>query len=478
MYQGKFCKQPSAAPAPKEPEAPKEKKRLFRKPRVGTVLFYLFYVALVVAFFVGVNKLLEPLEDWLVRYEASQPEQKCQEVFDDLFSSPDWGKLYELAGIEDTVYEGKDAFVTYMQAKSAGKKITYIETSAGLSGDHKYIVKLDDEKIGTFTLTGGAESQTEIPVWEFGALELFFTRRVSVTVSKVPGQTVYINGVALDDSFTIRTVSTVAESYLPEDLDGYHMEQQFLTGLLVPPTVTVTDANGVSVPVVYNEESQEYSVVLPAMEMSDDEKAYVENTLVTYAKYMIKAASLAQFKKCCVPNSALYYDISKIERWMQSYQSYQISPVDFSDYYRYSDTLFSVRAAMTNSVTRNDGTVKDYEMDYTLFFTLDSNGKWLLSNMTQVDISEEKEQVLLTFMDGDTKVDSFFVDANSYSLTLPEVVIPEGHTFSGWVKQEDDGNGKITLTIVFAPDETNTVTLPGSGLEPMTLYTLFEKEKA
>ena len=163
---------------------------------------------------------------------------------------------------------------------------------------------------------------------------------------------------------------------------------------------------------------------------------------------------------------------------MQSYQSYQISPVDFSDYYRYSDTLFSVRAAMTNSVTRNDGTVKDYEMDYTLFFTLDSNGKWLLSNMTQVDISKEKEQVLLTFMDGDTKVDSFFVDANSYSLTLPEVVIPEGHTFSGWVKQEDDGSGKITLTIVFAPDETNTVTLPGSGLEPMTLYTLFEKEKA
>jgi len=190
MYQGKYYKLADEAPIPKEE---KEKKRLFRKPRVGTVLFYLFYIALIVAFFVGVNKLLAPLEDWLIRYEASQPEQKCQEVFDSLFASPDWGKLYELAGIEDTVYEGKDAFATYMQAKSAGKKITYIETSAGLSGDHKYIVKLDDEKIATFTLTGGAESQTDIPVWEFGELELFFTRNTSVTVSK--GSTVQAGDV-------------------------------------------------------------------------------------------------------------------------------------------------------------------------------------------------------------------------------------------------------------------------------------------
>ena len=74
------------------------------------------------------------------------------------------------------------------------------------------------------------------------------------------------------------------------------------------------------------------------------------------------------------------------------------------------------------------------------------------------------------------KLDSFFVDADSRTLTLPAVTVPENQTFAGWVKQEDDGNGKITLTIVFTPDESNTVILPGNGLEPMTLYTLFMKE--
>ena len=468
MYKGKYYSAPDPAEQPK-------KKKLLRMPRVSTVIFYLFYILLIAAFFVGIQKLLVPLEDWLIRYEASQPERKCQEVFQSLFSDPDWEALYALAGIEDTTYEGSEAFAAYMQAKAEGKTITYVETSAGLSGDHKYIIKLDNEKIGTFTLTGGAETQTEIPQWELGKIELFFTRTESVNVEKIPGHTVYINGVPLDDSYTIRTVTTEAEKYLPEGLHGYRLEQQYISGLLVAPKVTVTDENGNQVALTYDEEKNLYTFSRPVMEMTAEEQAQVQLSLETFAKYMIKAASATQLKNCCVANSEIYNTISHIERWMQSYQSYKISPITYSAFYRYSDTLFSVRTAMTNSVTRNDGTVKDYEMDYTLFFSRDPNGKWLLSDMTQVDISQQTEKVRLTFLDGDTVLDSFFVETDSKILTLPAVTVPEGKVFSGWVKQEDDGNGKITLTIVFKPAEDNTVILPDTGLESMTLYTLFEK---
>ncbi len=468
MYKGKFFQS-------KEPKDAPEKKAFFRKPRVSTIVFYSIYVLLIAAFFIGINALLSPLEDWLVRYEASQPEQKCQEVFTSLFSDPDWEALYGLAGIEDTAYEGSKAFSDYMKALSAGKTFTYVETSAGLSGDHKYIIKLDGEKIGTFTLTGGADSQTEIPQWEFGKLELNFSRSVSVQIEKLPGYTVYINGVALDDSYTVRKISTVADKYLPAGLQGFHMEVQAISDLLVMPEVTVTDENGNPVTLTYDEENNLYSIPRITMEMTEQEQGYVKNTLETFAKYMIKATSLGQLKNCCVPNSQVYTTISRIERWMQSYSKYEISPITYSNFYRYSDTLFSVRAAMTNSVTRTDGTVKDYEMDYTLFFTMDSKGKWLLSEMTQVDIAQQTEQVRLTFVDGDTVLDSIFVDAHSNTLTLPAVTVPEGKVFSGWVQQEIDSSGKTTLTIVFQPDENNTVTLTDSALEPMTLYALFEK---
>jgi len=470
MYKGKYSQQGSA-------ETPKqtENKKLLRKPRVSTIVFYSIYILLIAVFFLGIHALLNPLEAWLVRYEASQPEQKCQEVFDSLFSDPDWESLYTLAGMEDTAYEGSEAFATYMEAMSAGKVFTYVETSAGLSGDHKYIIKLDGDKIGTFTLTGGADSQTEIPQWEFGKLELNVTRTKSVQIEKRPGYTVYINGVALDDSYTVRKVSTGADKYLPEGLQGLRLEVQSVSGLLVAPEVSVTDENGNPVTMSYNEEICLYFLPRVTMEMTENEQGYVKNTLETFAKYMIKAASLTQLKNCCVPNAPVYTTISRIDRWMQNYLRYEISPITYSNFYRYSDTLFSVRAAMTNSVTRTDGTVKDYEMDYTLFFTMDAHGKWLLSDMTQVDIAQQTEQVRLTFVDGDTVLDSVFVDAASKTLTLPAVTVPEGKVFSGWVRQEKDSNGKTTLTVVFKPDENNTVILPDAALEPMTLYTLFEK---
>lgn len=469
MYKGKFSNTSNPAPTPETNKPPKKLSK-------GTVIFYSLYAFMIVAFFVAMSVLMNPLKDWLIRYEASQPQQKSQEVFQELFSDPDWSALYALAGIEDTKYEGKDAFAAYMEETAKGKAITYIETSAGLSGDHKYIVKLDDEKIATFTLTGGNQSQTEIPQWKLGDVELFFTRDLTVTIDKLPGYTVSVNGVALDESFTVRTVTTAAESYLPEGVHGYRSELQQVTGLLVPPVVTVTDENGAPVSVSFDEESGCYAVERPAMSMTPDEQAQVQHTLETYARYMIKAASLTQVKACCVPNSQVYYNISKIERWMQSYLTYQISPITYSDFYRYSDDLFSVRTAMTNSVTRKDGSVKDYEMDYTLFFTRDESGKWLLSDMTQVDTTARSEQVRLTFMNEDTLVDSFFVDIDSKTLTLPAVTVPEAHKFSGWVRQEDDGNGKITLTILFAPDENGIAVPPEAGLEPMTLYALFEKE--
>lgn len=489
MYKGKYY-QPKVAPkapvtenvtgeTPENiPETPKQKRKFFRKPRLSTIIFYSFYVLLIVAFFVGLRKITVPLKDWLVRYEASQPEKKCEEVFESLFSDPDWAALYDLAGIENTPYEGKEAFAAYMEAKAAGKEITYVETSAGLSGDHKYIIKLDGKKIGTFTLTGGAESQTEIPQWEFGVLELLYSRDETVTAEKRPGYTVYVNGVALDDSYTVRTVTTAAEKYLPEGLHGYRLEVQTISGFLVAPEVTVTDEMGNPVAMNYDPETKTYTLPPVTMEMTEQEQSYVKNTLETFAKYMIKAASKKDLSNCCVPNSEVYNTISAIDRWMQDYLNYEISPITYSNFYRYSDTLFSVRAAMTNKVTRMDGSVKDYEMDYTLFFTLDASGKWLLSDMTQVEISQQTEQVRLTFQNGETVLLSFFVDADAKTLTLPAVTAPEGKVLSGWARQEKDSNGKITMTIVFKPDESNTVVLSDAKLEPMTLYALFEKGEA
>ena len=163
---------------------------------------------------------------------------------------------------------------------------------------------------------------------------------------------------------------------------------------------------------------------------------------------------------------------------MQSYASFDFTDAVYSDYYRYSDSLFSIKVDFDLELTRHDGSVKTHELNSTLFFEKDSAGKWMVMEATNVAVQEQKVQSLLTFMNEDQVIQSSFVDADIATLTLPEVTAPEGKIFKGWVKEERTGNGKVTLTVVFSSEDGNPVYLPsGSALEPMTLYPLFEEDK-
>lgn len=461
--------------APKEKHR-KEKRR--RRPRIGGIIFYILYVLCIGAFVYGVNYGLGLLEDWLVKYEASQPHHTCQKVFDEIFADPDWKEIYDLAGVKDTTFEGKDVFAAYMEEQYGDIKLTYQETSAGLSGDKKYIILADDEKIAHFTLTGGTDSKTEIAEWKLGSVEVFFTRNQSVAVEKLPSYTVYINGVALDDSFTVYKVSTLAEDYIPQELNGYQLERQFISGLLMSPQVTVLDANGNPVETVYNSETNCYELTLPTMEITEAEQTLAVNAAQAYAKRMLNIVSKYALRAYYDVNSEIYNVICAVPVWWaQSFSHYEFRNQTISDFYRYSDSLYSVRVQFTLCVTRSDGSIKEWPMDNTFFCSRREDGSYIVTDMTNVDTQKRNEQVRLTFMNGDEILSSEFVPMDAAQLTLPAVTVPDGKVFSGWVKEEKDADGNITLNLVFSPSESGIISLsPGNRLESMTLHPLFENE--
>lgn len=497
MYQGKFARdndrrakpaapKAEAAPAEAAKEAPAPVRRsndrrrsAKRKNKNGTILFYTVYAAFVLAFFIALACVMDPLRDWLIEYEASQPNHKRDEVYAELFEDPDWKKIYALAGLQGNTFENADTFAAYMDAKVGDRELTCLETSAGLSGNKKFIIRLGSEKIASFMLTTAVQvPENELESWELGTVEVFYTANKSVTVEKFPGCTVYINGVALDDSYTIRTVATVAEGYLPEGVHGFRLEQQQVTGLLADPTVTVKDAAGTEVPVTRNPETGVYEVTVTADAASTEEKELALNATKAYAEYMIGKSTLGNVQKHFDKNSQFYKTISRSEvGWVQSGASYAFTEAVYSDYYRYSDTLFSINVDMTLNQTRFDGSVKQYPLNNTMFFRKDANGKWLVMEATNVAVQQQTEQVKLTFINGDQILSSSFVDSASNSLTLPTVTAPEGKVFKGWVTESIDDNGKTTLTMVFEAGE-NTIYLPdGYALEPMTLIAHFEEAK-
>ena len=468
--------QPTRQPSGKRPPATQTVPEKHRKgPRLGGVIFYTLYFMCILVFFVATFFGLQWLQGWLADYQAAQPTTKSQEVFDQLFSHPDWGALYDAAGIEDTPYEGKEQFVSYMENKVGDATLTFKETSAGLSGDKKYFVLLGDEKIASFTLSGQTAAITDIPDWELGSVELFFDRSETFYIQNVDGHTVEVNGVPLDDSHVIQIATTAAAERLPIGVTGTSTCTQEISDLMAVPTVTIFDKSGKSMEVSYDAETHTFTEQTEANTISDSEREAALNAAKTNCLFMIEKASKADIAKYFDTSSDVYSVIVNLGNlWVQDNNGYRFTKEEVSDYARYSDDLFSAHVVLNLNVTRKDGTTKDFGYDQTLFFRKQDTGKWLVYDATNADVNAPVGKVRLTFMNGDTVLSSEFVKTDATELDTPLVSAPEGKVFIGWYRIDKYDNG-TTYTMAFDPDENGHVTIPnGTTLEPMTLYALFE----
>ena len=474
---------PQAAPARKQKQAPVREPAPQaaperRGPRLGSVIFYTFYFMFILLFFAATYFGLNWFHGWLCDYEAAQPTVKSQEVFDQLFGDPDWGKLYDLAKIEDTEYEGKDAFVSYMEEKVAGKELNFMVTSSGLATDQKkYIVKLGEEKLGTFTLKGETAAITDIPEWNFYALELFYEREESYRIRMMNGQTAYVNGVALGDDFTIQIASTKAESsgLLPIGTAGTKVYTQEITGLMAQPTVTIKNADGSESVVTYDPDTRTFATETVSTVMSDEEKDVALNAIKTYAKYQIKEASTAAVSKYFDAYGDAYKSIMEtVLTWTKGNAGYTFANDSLTGYARYSDTMFSVYAATELTINLTDGGTQVKTINATLLFQK-QNGSWKVTRMTNADISEPVGEVRLTYKHDDLVLETGFVDNNAKELKTPLVSAPEGMVFVGWMAEMPNEAGEMEWSLVFTPEENGLVEIPyGTVLEPMTLYAYFE----
>ena len=485
----------NSAPARQQRQAPaksgvvseNQKTQAPRKkgPRIGGIIFYTFYFLFIFAFFVGVFGVLNWLNGWLKAYESAQPTVKSQQVFNELFGNPDWARLYRMAGLEDTEFEGVSEFAAYMESKINGQELNYVETSAGLSGDKKYLVRAGTEKLGAFTLvaeeqiTDQGEQLTDIPDWQFGEVELFVTRNKSIQIKKLENHVAYVNGVPLDDSYTIQIASTRADELLPDGIPSVRTSIQRIDGLMTTPTILVYDETGANqVEVVYNTITDTYEELSDTIVISDEERAAVFGALEAYSGFMINASgSRANLAKYFDGSSAAYSDIIAMgkELWMNSDRGHEFQNEEILGYTKHSDSLFSVRASLNMHVICKDGSEKDYGVTESMIFVKKSDGSWVCNEMTNIDITQPVGQVRLTFCDSDgNTISSDFYATDATMLTTPLVSVPEGKTFSGWSRIDVGEDNTRTWSIVFTPDENGNVYLNDTTLEPMTLYPLFE----
>lgn len=459
-----------------------------RGPRLGGVIFYTLYFLFIFLFFVAVYFGLNWLQGWLVDFEAAQPTTKAEEVFHQLFDDPDWGALYDAAGIADTEYEGKEAFVTYMENLVGDKELTYNLTSSGLSKDKKYIVNLDSKKLAYFTLTGGSDMQsvagiddmknvTEIQNWHLGEVSLFYDRPNGYRIQTVDGHLPHINGVPLTDDHVIQ-MSTMKEDtsgFLPSGVSSAKTSIYEVFGLMAEPVITVLNSSGEEMEVIYDEATGMYVEQTETIAISDAEKEVALNALKVYAKYQIKEASAGEVGQYFDATGSAYKSIMQtVLTWTKGNNGISFDKDSVTNYCRYGDNMFSAYVTTELTIKLTDGGSQTKPINSTLLFSK-TGGSWKVTKMTNADIADTVGKVRLTFMNGDTVLSKDFYDMESEKLATPLLSVPSGKVFSGWYRETVKADGSREQFLVFVPDENGDVTLPsGTTLEPMVLYPLFE----
>lgn len=469
MYQGKFehSYREQQKHMPPLGQAPNAKARGLRR---GSAAFYLIFCFYVFAFYLATYIGLSFLHNWLADFEAAQPTRKCQQVFDTLFASRDWDTLYDAAGIQG---ESRESFADWLEQTVADGTLTYMETSAGLSGDRKYNVRLDNRKLASFTLTKG-DGAEGIPDWQLGEILFLRNREETYYIQMPTGCTVWVNGEGLGEDSTVRVSGTRADDYLPEGVTGPGTVTRKTPDLPAKPDVTVLDDAGTEIPLTYEETSRTFIAGVKVPAIGEEERKIALDAVKTYALFMIERAGADEVARYFLKGTDTYNAIIKSDRSVvQDARKREFVDENVTGYCRYSDGSFSVRVAVTLNQYRSNGSVKADHIAQSLFFR-EENGKWKCTQMTAVDITEVTQQVRLVFQNGETVLSDKFYAADAQMLTCPAVTVPEGKTFSGWVMEDRDETGQTVLRLMFQPDMDGTVMLPGSGLEPMILRPLFE----
>lgn len=475
MYQGKYESNEVAAPV--------RRRRRRKRITLGTICFYGVWAALIVAFVIGISIAKNALRDWLVDYEASQPDNQSQKIFQEHFAQPDWAELYAMAGMEDTAVEGAQAYADYMDNTVGDCEITMVETSAGLSGGKKYVIRAllgaEEERyfnFATFTLKDQKAEDALISDWQIDEVELFawdeetgktvsFRRELSYRFLVSPDSTITVNGVALGEEYIYRSVATLAESYLPENIHGYRLVELRVDGLLAEPEIKATNSSGEPMELLLDAQTGTYTELIDLPEATEQEMDTVLSAAQTYCKYMIGAVGAWDLREYFDHTTPIYTTITTNTTWMQGYSGYAFGEAEISDFYRYCDTLYSAKVTLDLNVTRNDGTIKVYELG-THFFLEMQEDAWKVIEMTNVDVQEQTELVRVEYVYDDTVLSSVMVDTDSRKLTPPAIPEVEGHQFLGWYVEA----GKLET------DEDGTITLPADfTLAPMTVYALFEE---
>ena len=311
--------------------------------------FYIALLAFVVLFLVALFFFLRHIEDRLADYELSLPDYEAERIFEELYQPLDVARLYEAAGRDMPPFEDETVVQQYYDALIEGKELQYYKISTGLNDTETYVVKAGDKKISAFALEKSGEvSKYGSPLYTLGTVSLYDSAQEEVFVKAPEGSTVYINGVALDESYCTESgIETASCAHMPDGVKGVTYRMYQLGGLLNDPEVSVRNREGIEHPLSYDEATDTYTAGLVYSDtLREAYGDYVKEAAQALAAYMQMDSYFGAVSKYLEQGTPLYESTRTSETYfVMPHSGYSFEDVEADEFYAYDENTFSCRVS-------------------------------------------------------------------------------------------------------------------------------------
>ena len=186
----------------------------FKNTAVSTHVFRAVLIFILVAGIIGTIVIYNYLDSFFGYYESSRPKHLAEEYFNEIMDPDDRSVLYKAAGFGDNSPVSLEEFSIWFDTLIKDKTVKFRETSAGLSGNAKYLLTLDGVKFGEFLLvTTGIQNAAGFDILSKGEVSVTLPDENAYIIRVRSGSEVTVNGKILDEKYVYEKGNLISGEY-------------------------------------------------------------------------------------------------------------------------------------------------------------------------------------------------------------------------------------------------------------------------
>ena len=344
-----------------------------RSIKKHTKIYITVFSSLLALLFIAATVLWTVLD----AYEKTRPQHTAEEIFDKYFTSYNIAEFLRASNPDFKTPQSDESINSTVKSYYAGKELALIQLDSEAENEEKYAVAADNKQIASFVLRKTDKSAKygfKFYTLCYGNID--FPEYHNVTAAVPVGYTLKVNGIAVDRAFLTQTdIKDKSCDYVLPPAEGIKYEEYTVNKLFTQPTVSAFAPDGTEVPVSFDMTNGMLKASLKYDDrLSAEYSGYCLDAARAYAEYMTTNGTFQDLAAFLDKSKPIYKQIKGVDlNWVPVHTGYSISNESATEFYRYSDEIFSCRVNLKITLMRPD--YKDHNENIDVIFYLVKSGE-------------------------------------------------------------------------------------------------------